>query len=681
MWRCFMKKCLFFIAVLAFILSPAARGEENKTLTFDRLMKIKRIGDPRFAPGGKSLAFVVSEAAMEENAFNSTIWVVDGDGKGLRQFTRGAGRDGNPQWSPDGRTLAFTSDRSGKSQIYLISFEGGEAWPLTRLSSGASSPLWSPDGRTIAFTSTVFYDCKDDEAQKKKMEEETKSKVKARVFDSLLYRHWDHFRDGKRSHLFVIPAVGGKERDLMAGFTGDVPPMALGGKKDFAFSPDSKEICYVANTDDPLTLSTNNDLFIIPVAGGTPRRITTSPANDNQPLYSPDGRYIAYRAMKIPGYEADRSRLMLYERSSGKLVNLTENLDRSVEEVFWAPDSRIVYFTAYDRGFSSLYRCTCPGASIEKVMDKSYNYSFSIASNGRLAFIRESSEMPANIFVSDAKGQGAHPLISVNHALIEGLALSPSEEFWFDGAGGTKVHGFIIRPPHFDASRKYPVLFLIHGGPQQMWGDTFGATWNPQMFTSRGYVVIKINPRGSEGYGQKFTDEINRDWGGKPYEDLMKGVDYVTARYPFIDSRRMAAAGASYGGYMANWIAGHTDRFKCLITIAGAYNLISKYGATDELWFPEWEMGGTPWTAREQYEKWSPHNFAGNFKTPTLVIHGQFDYRVPVTEGMQMFTALQRQNVPSRFLYFPDEGHWISRPQNLQLYFTTIQEWLKRWLN
>jgi dipeptidyl aminopeptidase/acylaminoacyl peptidase len=675
-----MNKYRVFIAIIMLLLSPAARGEEKKPLTFDTLMKIKRISDPRFSPEGKNIAFVISEAAMEENLFKSTIWIMGNDGKGLRQFTRGTGRDANPQWSPDGRTLAFTSDRSGKSQVYLISFEGGEASTLTTLSSGASNPLWSPDGKLIAFTSTVFYDCKDDDAQKKKADEENKSKVKARVYDSLLYRHWDRFRDGKRSHLFIISSAAGKEKDLTPGFSYDIPPLALGGKRDVSFSPDSREICYAANTDEPLTLSTNNDLFVIPVTGGTPRRITTNPANDNQPLYSPDGKFIAYRAMKIPGYEADRYRLMLYERCSGRIIDLTENFDRSVEEVFWAPDSQSLYFSAYDQGYCSLYQCSYPGKTISKLMDKSYNYSFSMASKGSLAFIRENSCMPAAIYVSDGKGGGAHPLLSLSGNVMDSIAMNPAEEFWFEGAGGAKVHGFLIKPPYFDPAKKYPVLFFIHGGPQQMSGDTFGATWNPQMFTSLGYVVVKINPRGSEGYGQRFTDEINRDWGGKPYEDLMKGADYLTAHYPFIDGSRMGAAGASYGGYMVNWIAGHTDRFRCLVSVAGAYNLTSKYGATDELWFPEWEMGGTPWTAKEQYEKWSPHNFASNFKTPTLVVHGQYDYRVPVTEGMQMFTALQRQKVPSRFLYFPDEGHWISRPQNLQLYFSTIKEWLKKYL-
>lgn len=679
-----MKKILLAIIILMFFNASISNGSEKKSLTFETLMQLKRAGNPVFSPDGKTIAFTITKPDFAENSFTSNIWLMDANGKNLRQLTTAKVKDISPQWSPDGRTIAFCSDRSGHDQIWLIDTGGGEAKQLTDICTGASNPIWSPDGNLIAFTSVVNYKCKDEESQKRKQEEEKKNKVKAKAYDSLLYRHWDHFRNDKRSHLFVISTdFKGIPKDLTSESQFDAPPIALGGKRDYAFSPDSKEICYTTNISPVLTLSTNNDIFTIPANGGTSKKITENPANDNQPLYSPDGKFIAYRAQKIPGYESDRYRLILYNRNTKKIENLTENFDRTVEEVFWSPDSNLLYFTAPDMGFMSLYRMDAAGKKIEKLIDKSWNYSFSISKNRKkLLFVKESSKMPAEIRLSDNNGKNQIQISNLNKNVIDAVTpLNPAEEFTFTGAQGSKVHGFIIKPPQFNSSKKYPVIFLIHGGPQQMWGDTFGVSWNPQWFTSLGFVVVKINPRGSEGYGQKFTDEINKDWGGKPYIDLMNGVDYVTSHYPFTDKNRMVAMGASYGGYMVNWIAGHTDRFKCLVSIAGCYNLTAKYGSTDELWFPEWEMGGTPWTSKEQYEKWSPHNYAQNFKTPTLVISGQLDYRVPVTEGMQMFTSLQRLNVPSRFLYFPDEGHWISRPQNMKFYFDEIEKWLRQWIN
>ncbi|MDQ7821910.1 MAG: S9 family peptidase [Candidatus Eremiobacteraeota bacterium] len=670
------------LGILLFLLMTGfSWAGEGKVLTFETLMQFRRISAPIVSPDGSRLVFVVSRADLEANLFNSDLWIAGAAGGMVRQFTQGSGKDGSPAWSPDGKRIVFVSDRGGKDQLYLIDIGGGEAWQLTKLSTGAADPLWSPDGKYILFTSTVYPECAGDEGQKKKLEEEKASRVKAKVYESLLYRHWDHFRNGKRSHLFIVSAAGGTERDLTAGADSDVPPLALGGRRDFCFSPDSREICYTANTDKMLTLSTNNDLFVIPAAGGKAKRITANAANDNQPLYSPDGAFIAYRAQMKAGYESDRYRLMLYERGTGTVRNLTEPLDRSVDEVIWAPDSRGLYFTAMDEGYSSLYRVSTKGNDAQKLLGGSYNHSFSLSPDGkRFYFLRESSARPAEIFTAPSRGGEARELTFLNQGLVSRLAMRAAEEFSYPGAGGARVHGFLIKPPGFDAGKKYPLVLLIHGGPQQMWGDTFGASWNPQVFAACGFVVAKINPRGSEGYGQQFCDEINRDWGGKPYEDLMSGVDFLVSRYPFIDQSRLGAAGASYGGYMVNWIAGHTTRFKCLISIAGCYNLTGKYGATDELWFPEWEFGGPPWSSDGQYEKWSPSSFAASIKTPTLVIHGQQDFRVPVTEGMAMFTTLQRQGIPSQFLYFPDEGHWISKPLNLELYLATIRKWLEHWL-
>ncbi len=674
-----MKKATALLLLLMITCIPAL-SQGTKKLTIENLLAMKRLGDVRIAPDGKQIVGTISLASLEENTFNSSIWLINPDGT-MAQFTRGKGKDHGPQWSPDGSEIAFISDRDGRSQIWLINVKGGEAQKLTNICTGASGALWSPDGSKLAFTSTVYYDCKDEEANKKRQEDDKIGKVKARVYDSLLYRHWDRYRNDMRSHLFIVSKKGGASRDLTPLSPYDVPPLDLGGRRDYAFSPDSKEICYVTNTESPLTLSTNNDLFTVPVNGGEPRRITTNPANDNQPLYSPDGRYIAYRAQKTPRYESDRYCLMLYDRSRGVSRPLTESLDRSVEEVLWAPDSSRLYFTAEDRGFMPLFSVRVDGGVVTQLMEKSFNHSFSLSADGRhMTFIRESSCSPPQVYMADGQGKSPRQVTHLNREILAGVTMRSAEEFTYQGAEGTPVHGFMVRPPDFSEGKKYPLVLMIHGGPQQMWSDSFGTSWNPQFLAAQGYVAVKINPRGSDGYGQKFKDEINRNWGGRPYEDLMKGTDYLISHYPFIDRDLMAACGASYGGYMVNWIAGHTDRFRCLISVAGAYNLTSKYGATDELWFPEWEFGGTPWTAREQYEKWSPHNFVQNFKTPTLVIHGARDYRVPDTEAMAMFNALQRQGVPSRFLYYPDEGHWILKPLNLELYLKTIKEWLARWL-
>jgi dipeptidyl aminopeptidase/acylaminoacyl peptidase len=525
----------------------------------------------------------------------------------------------------------------------------------------------------------------------------SKSLVKAKIINSLLFRVWNYWKDGKRSHVFVVPVTGGTAKDLMQGDDYDCPPVDLGASTiDYVFSPDGKEVCITMNTDPMVAISTNNDLFILPVTGGEKKRITTNKANDNQPVYSPDGKYIAYRAMARPMFEADQYDLMLYDRKTGTAVNITEKFDRSIGEVIWSSDSKNLYFIAEDMGYEPTYQISLKtgkkgeliGEEPKKVFDKSFNSKIKITPDGKtLLFLREKTNMPREVFSFDLTAKDVtkslKQISNVNTVKIAELEMNSLEEFWFEGAGGTKVHGFILKPPKFDATKKYPMLYLIHGGPQGAWGDDFHYRWNLQMFASPGYVVVAVNPRGSTGYGQQFTDEITGDWGGKVYEDLMKGVDYVLANYNFIDKDKLAAAGASYGGYMINWIAGHTDRFKCLVSHAGVYDLNTDYLATEELWFAEWEFKGTPWENPELYKKMAPSTYAGNFgkfRTPTLVIHGELDFRVPVTEGIQMFTALQRQGVPSKLIYFPDEGHHILKPQNSELWYNSVLDWFKQWL-
>ncbi len=687
---------LTFCVVALAATDPAAWGQASSAagaqrptrhaITFDDLIRLERVSEPQVSPDGKWVGYKVATPDKEANRSASNLWIVSTAGGAPRQLTR-SGRDSRPQWSPESKSLAFLSSRGGTPQVYIISIEGGEATQLTRLSSGADNVLWSPDGKTLAFTSEVYPDCRDDACNSQRDAGREKSRVKARTYDRLLYRHWNTWSEGKRSHLFVVGAEGGAPRDLTPGADYDVPPFSLGGPDAIAFSPDGKELCFTANTDKDEALSTNGDLFLVPVSGSSAaKRITSNQGFDGGPAYSPDGRFIAYRAQLTPRYESDRWRLMLYDRQNSRHINLTEGFDRSPEGYAWSAESKTIFFQAADRAQAPIYAiATAPGGKPIAILKDSFNGDVSTSHEGDLLiFTRSSLTMPAELFAANADGTGVRQLTQHNAEKLAALELNPGESFWYAGAEGAQAHGLLVRPPNFDASRKYPMLLLVHGGPQSAWNDAWGYRWNPQMFAAPGYVVVMLNPRGSTGYGQKFTDEINADWGGKVFADLMKGVDYVLAKFPFVDGARMAAAGGSYGGYMMNWFASHAEgRFKCLISHAGVYNNESMYGATEELWFVEWDLRGTPWNNAGTYDRWSPHKSAGEFtkyKTPTLVIHGELDFRVPYTEGLQMFSALQRQGVPSKLLIFPDEGHWILKPQNSELWYKTFLDWLATYL-
>jgi dipeptidyl aminopeptidase/acylaminoacyl peptidase len=676
-----LLRCSFAFALfLAAGISVVAQEGAKHPITFADMIGMHRVAEAQVSPDGKWVAYTVMTPEMEANRGASNIWMVETAGGAEMQLTR-SGHDSSPVWSPDGKMLAFLSSRSGDSQVYLLSMDGGEAHPLTKLSTGADIVKWSPDGKTIAFASSVYPDCKDDECNRKRDAEKEKNKVKAHVAEHLLYRHWTHWNDGKRSHLFVVSANGSDAtRDLTAGADYDTPPDERSGPGDISFSPDSKEICFTAVTDAMEAISTNADLFIVPVAGGEAKRITTQKGFDGNPVYSPDGKYIAYHAQLTPGYESDRWRVMLYDRQSGKNENISEGFDRSANELAWSPDSKTLYFSAENETQMPVYAMAPrAGAQPRQIVADGYNTAVSFSSDGKtLTFERTSLMMPAEIFVAEGDGGAARQLTHQNATLLAGLEMNAPESFWFEGAEGTKVQAMLIRPPKFDAAKKYPLLVLLHGGPQTMWSNAWGYRWNAQVFSAAGYVTLMINRRGSTGYGQKFTDEITNDWGGKAYADVMNGVDYTLKKYSFVDGARMAAAGGSYGGYMADWIATHTGRFKAIVSHASTYDKVSMF-ATEELWFEEHDMQGTPWTNPESYKKWSPSTYAselGKFKTPTLVIAGERDYRVPYTQSLEFFSALQRQGVPSKLVVFPDEGHWVLKPQNSQFWYKTFLDWL-----
>ncbi len=680
----------FIPIILALLLIPAFVFAQKHPITVEDMWKVGRVSDPQVSPDGKTVAYVITNYSMEENKGTSGIYLVSIDGKDVREFNTGLKSSSDPVWSPDGKEIAFVGDDGvGTPQVYVEDANSGTPKKITSIALGASGLLWSPDGQHIAFVSDVFPECISDSCNAARENQLENGKVKAKLFTSLPYRVWNVWKDGKRSHLFVVGANGGTPVDLTPGDY-DTPPIDLGGRMDYAFSPGSKEVCYVKNTDKMVAVSTNNDLFTVNINGGEAKRITTNKSNDNQPLYSPDGRYIAYRAQMIPGFESDRSRLMLYDRKvedpvrgNGTIINLTEKYDRSVDEVVWSPDSKKLYFNADDEGYHNIFEVDAATGKVERLTEHSTNEDLTITPDGKyLVFLRQSVTHPNDVYKMNIETREVTQLTHTNDALLAQLDMNPWESFWFKGAGGTKVEGFIVKPPNFDPHKKYPMVYLVHGGPQGQWMDEFHYRWNAELFASPGYVAVMVNPRGSTGYGQKFTDEISGDWGGKVFVDLMNGVEYVTEHYPYIDKNRIAAAGASYGGYMMDWMEGHNDKgiFKCLVSHDGLYDAVSAFGSTEELWFPIWEFKGTPWSNPALYHKWSPSTYVKNFKTPMLVIHSQNDFRLDVSQGFQLFTALQMRGVPSEMLYFPNEFHFVVKPQDSRLWWNTVLGWIGKYI-
>jgi dipeptidyl aminopeptidase/acylaminoacyl peptidase len=753
-----MRACLFSLAIFVSALPLVAQNKHP--FTFEDMMALKRVQEPEVSPDGKWVLFAAVDVDLKANTKTPHVWVVPLQAKAGLSTSLGmtqskeeeiiSDQDADrPRWAPDGKRFAFVSTTENGSQIWIARFDNEKGvvtgkQRLTNIPTEADGELWSPDGKYILFKSDVYPECQggaeeETSCNAKRVEDVKNSKVKAQIFTHLFYRHWNAYKEGKRTHLLLanvpsaFPYACTDEKqvcvtgsvislpnfypDLTPGDY-DAPVFSLGGQDDYAFSPDGQEICYVSNHDPEPAISTNNDLFTVPVnfpTDATPKDVlgatkditAENKAADNTPLYSPDGKYIAYRAQQRPGYESNRWRLMLYDRRTGEKRDLTENFDHWAGTFAWAPDSKTIYFSAEHKGHALIYAVdlvmrygqvhdTYP----KYVLVGGYNDDLAVTPDGRnLLFTRMSIRAPNEIYASDTTGTGCPAMTGnvdpgkedctlnkdwavtrMNDPVLSQVDTANIESFFFPGAKGESVEGFMVRPPSFDPKNKYPVKFIIHGGPEVPMGDEWSYRWNFELFAANRYVVVFINFHGSPGYGQKFIDAINGDWGGAPFEDLMKGLDYAEQHYPFIDKDRECALGASYGGYMANWILGHTNRFKCIVTHDGMFNTESAWGDTEELWFNEWEFKGTPYTNREMYRKWSPHLFATNFKTPTLVIHSQLDYRLDVSQGFDLFTTLQRQGVPSKMLYFPDEGHWVLKPQNSQLWYKTVNDWVDQWV-
>ncbi len=685
-------------------------------MTFEDMMKMKRLGETAVSPDGKWLAYSVTSVDLNQNTKTTEWWLQAIAGGKPMKLAVGQPGDSGVQFAPDGRSVLFLSGRDGGQQIWLANFDAAtgatsNAKKLTAIATEADNARWSPDGHSVVFTSGVYPDCPaittadfDTGNKCNAVRDATlaASKVKAQIFTHLLYRHWNHFTGDKVPHLFLVSVDGGKMRDLNPNDTHEVPPDYPTGPLGCgcAFSPDSKELAFTENLDPVRAISTNTDIFTLDLTNpaAKPVKVSTAAGGDFDPAYSPDGKYLAWRSQARAGYESDKFRLMIYDRAAKTTKDLLPKFDNWVDEFAWSKDSKRLMFASGKSGEAPIFVADLSGKLTELRASGEFNNLHPLPDGKSIIAVDTMVQQPSEVVqidyswdnsgcVADCLGdfEATIPITHLNDALLSQIDQQKMESYWFTAKDGTKLQGFIIRPPGFDAAKKYPVKFLIHGGPQGAWGDSWSYRWNAELFAANGYVVVMINPRGSTGYGQAIVDGVNGDWGGKPFTDLMEGLDYAEQHYDFIDRDRECALGASYGGYMANWVLGHTTRFKCIVSHDGMFNPESAYGTTEEMWFNEWEFKGKPWDyygkpdSENPYRKWAPMLSAKNFKTPTLVIHGQLDYRLDVSEGYQLFDTLQRLGVPSKMLYFPDEGHWVLKPQNSQLWWKTVNDWVDEW--
>ncbi|MCS6852356.1 MAG: S9 family peptidase [Gemmataceae bacterium] len=685
-----------FLAASCAVVEAAGK----RPMTLDDLFRFQRLSDPQLSPDGRWVAYVVTTVDLAGNSMSSCIWLVPTDGGEPRQLTNTTKKDRHPRWSPDGRSILFESNRSGDNQLWIIDIDGGEARQVTNIATEASNGIWSPDGRWIAFVSAVWPEfshrpyAESNAANKKKKEEIDSNPVKAKVFTKLFFRHWDEYVGDKRQHLFVMPVPGrgsanpAEPRDVTPGDRDAYPTSStFSVGDDFTFSPDSRYLVFTAVPEKDEAWSTNYDLCRVPITGGAVETLTrANPAADGAPRFSPDGAQLAYRAQRRAGFEADRWEIMVVPTDPsgawrGEPRSVTASLDRSVDSFVWGADNRTIYFLAEEHAATVIFQTDTTNGQCRKTLAGRQMQGLSISRDGtRLAFVESAMDRPAEVFVYRLGAPSAPTQLShANDALLAQLDLPRPESVTVPGAGGTPMQMWILKPPGFDPAKKWPVAYLVHGGPQGAWEDGWSYRWNAELWAAQGYIVALPNPRGSTGFGQKYVDEISGDWGGKCFEDLMAGVAYLE-KLPYVDPERLGAAGASFGGYMMNFFQGNTTKFKTLITHCGVYNFDSMYALTDELWFDEWEHGGPPWLKRDSYEKHSPHKFAKNFKTPMLIIHNDLDFRVPVAEGIQLFTTLQRLGVPSRFVNFPDEGHWVLKPKNSEYWHKEVFAWLAKYV-
>jgi dipeptidyl aminopeptidase/acylaminoacyl peptidase len=675
-----MKRILTSLVVIALLIPSLSHAAQKKhPFGFEDMMKLQRLGEPQVSPNGKWIIFSVGKTNLKSNKIERDLWLVSSKGEKPRRLTRHAKPDYGATWFPKGNRIAYVSVRNKTAQIWTMNPFTLAKKKITNLPVDVDNLSISPDGKLFSFTAEVYPDCNTLSCTAKRDAKKEKDPVKARAYEELLFRHWDTWEDGKRSHVFVMSATGGKPIDMTRGLNTDVPTKPWGGTEEIAFSPDGKEIAYTAKVAPNPALHTNVDIFIADIATQSSQCITCeNKAWDTAPAYSPDGRYIAYLAMKRPGYESDRLRIVLYDRITGKKRVLTEKWDRSPSSITWSPDGNAIYTTASNLGNKSIFTINVRDGEVKNLVDKHYNANISIAEN-LLVFTQDSFTSPKEIFSYNLANSNVTKITDINGPVLKNVVFSKPEEFWFKGARGDRVQGWFFKPVGYKEGEKYPLAYFIHGGPQGAFGDHFHYRWNMEVAPGRGYAAATVNFHGSVGFGQKFTDSIRGDWGGKPYKDIMKGLDFVLKKHKWIAPDRVCALGASYGGYMVNWIEGHTDRFACLVNHDGDFSTFGAYYNTEELWFPEWDMKGTAFKNPKNFTKWSPDQYVKNWKTPMLVIHGARDYRVVDTEGISTFTALKRMGVPARFLYFPNENHWVLKPLNSRRWHSEVYDWMDRW--
>ncbi len=677
-----------FLLLLLLLPAGSTRAEairnvdasEKRAFEITDYYRSRNAGEPALSPDGRTAVFTVECTDLPKAEKWSDLWTLDLKTGDVHQITHLHKSDEHPRYSPDGRHLLFVSDREDVQQLFVMPTAGGEARQLTHFPAGLWDAEWSHDGRWIVAVSEVYPECGvDGDCHEHISKAREDGELEVHVADELLFRHWTSWRDGLYTHILLVDAESGEiVRDLTPG-RWDAPTFSLGGR-GFALAPESDELCFVSNHDSVAAISTNSDLWIVPFDGsGEAVNITADNHGfDGSPLYSPDGRYIAYLSQETPGYESDLYRLMLYDRSSGQRRVLTdrENFDNWISDFRWSPDSHSIYFLGAVPARNALFRIDLGNAQIEEIHREHLIHGFSLTPDGRtIIYNQRAMVRPLEIYRVRTNGRKNERLTFFNRQLEEEVDLRPPEEMWLDGAGDYKVHVLVIKPHDFDPQKKYPLIVNVHGGPQGQWTDNWRGDW--QVYPGKGYVIAMPNPTGSSGYGQDFTDAIEGDWGGRVYRDVMKVTDQLAA-LSYVDSTRMGLMGWSFGGYMVMWMEGHTDRFQAAVSMMGLYDLHSFYGGTEELWFPEHDLEGTPWTS-ELYQKWSPSNFEDRFRTPCLVITGEKDFRVPYTQSLSYFTALKRRGVPSRLVVFPRAGHWPSWYE-MAFYYNEHLRWFAKYL-
>ncbi len=672
----FIMRSVLYILFLLFI---GLYATEKKPFTIETLYQIKNVSDPQISPDGQKIVYVVTEYNMFKGSSNSDLYLMDTDGKNQRQLTFTEAADYHPRWSRDNKSILFISTRKNGAQAWVLPSNGGEAKQLTDYSLGVSSPEWIGSTSNIIFKTNVFPECGADEDCNNEIQNAMdEGPLHAHMADKLLYRHWTFYKDGKRDHIVMYDSDKDEYVDMTPG---DYEAPALWGS--FDISPDGKYLCYESNHDAKEAETTNKDLFLVEIASGNTINLTgDNEAYDGHPVFSPDGQYIAYQMQKVPVFESDLMRLAVFDINQKISTVLTDNFDYQTSDYHWSPDVKNIYFLAAEKGLAPLYRYNLNSKDISSVLDSKAIRTYKLDPEGKqIVYTRTAVGNPVEMFRAPVKGSSENKKVIrlTNHNLeIENsVDIRPAEELWIDSPTGKKIHTYIVKPHNFDPEKKYPLILNVHGGPQYQWHDSFRGDW--QVYPGAGYIVAFPNPHGSTGYGQEFTNAISKDWGGKVYQDVMAVTEFL-AKLDYVDEDRMGAMGWSYGGYMMMWLEGQTDRFKAMVAMMGLYNLPAFYGATEEIWFPEWDLGGPPWENPQGYKKYSPHHFVKNFKTPCLVITGEKDYRVPYTQSLEFFTALQKMNVPSRLIVYENDGHWPHYTKSMPFYYNAHLDWFHKYL-